>query len=1272
MSSRLHALVVLGTMLLVASPTGGQTLDERCELTVDGRTVQVSSDGSFLIPNIASPDEAPADFLSDDFKRLVGTCDFETGLLNVFSEPFQILGGQAVQVGSLTFTEQPPPLTESLATSIDPLVLTSLGATAQVTALATLPDDSTRDVTARTEWTSYRTSNPAVATIDIDGEVTAVGTGSAFLTAINEGATSVIVITVALGDDLTTVIGEVVSDDDSAIESADVRLIGASGTATSGTDGSFTIADAASDRLIRAEVLFFDGSDTRLALSEPREPFPGGFTDLGSLVPLTICELLGGACNDADGDCVPDASEAALGFAPDDPDSNDDGTRDGEGDPDLDGLSTCAELVLGTEPLDGADTDDDGLLDGDELRHGTDPTDPDSDDDGLLDGDEVDLGTDPLVPDSLAPRLVVLGPDPSTALEHGSSLSLTVNLEDDGRATAELRVDGAVRNLVDEGETAADVPLPEEGTSVVIDVVATDTNGNGASVSLSYPLVAMRMGSVGGRVVDELGTPLVDARVFTREGRETTTDASGAFSIDMLPARWSPLSVQVFHRGEDGVRTVRVTEIALVDATDADLGDVVAERTEGAPFPQELRFFGNFLNELALTDHDGDGTIDALGLRGDRVLELIPSAFFGERLPATTRDLGGILDDLVVADWNLDGLPDLAFSTIDLGIVDIPILLADGMSFTDAPSAPLSFSPRVLHADDVNLDGAPDLLALEFNTSVVQVLLGLGSGQFEPAIAQELGVIIDDFTTVDLDASGGVDYVVATGFNQPLQWVPDDGLGGFSPAVEMDIIRPRSTPEFLHLDDDDVPDLAYISSGFPQTVELVLGVGDGSFSNLATLTPDDPVDLRVTDLDGDGNLDVLVPNADFEGVGPAFFSFYFGQEDGSFLEGTPIQSATGQPPGVLATVDADGDGRRDLVFQAGQEITALLAEPDGGFFASTTFDFGREPDNFVLGHLNGDDVLDLVSCDRREFHVLLGDGSGGWTTSLTVEPPRRLRNCVLADVDASGDLDLVLAEDLNDQLSYRLGDGMGGLGDEVILAAGDRPNFIATGLLAGDGHLDFIVSNENDDDLSVFRGLGSGAFMAPETHAAGRAPDRVGLADLDANGALDIVVTGDQSGNTDLAILLSSITGVLAAADITTFQASLAGQVLADIDHDGLLDLVLAAEVPSEGGFGDSPVIQVRPGNGLGGFNGPVDHDLHDAPLAIAVDDLDLDGIRDVVVSMRNVLAVHRGLGAGVLDEGVHHAARDSEDLDLGDLDGDGRLDLVQVGYRSVVTSLQR
>ncbi len=116
--------------------------------------------------------------------------------------------------------------------------------------------------------------------------------------------------------------------------------------------------------------------------------------------------------SDSDRDGLSDTRERSLGTNPDNPDSDGDGWSDG------------AEVVLGTNPLDGADlptdTDADGLADAWERRHfgdlsanadgdpdgdglvnmleqqyGTNPRDADSDDDGTDDGMEVAQGRDP-------------------------------------------------------------------------------------------------------------------------------------------------------------------------------------------------------------------------------------------------------------------------------------------------------------------------------------------------------------------------------------------------------------------------------------------------------------------------------------------------------------------------------------------------------------------------------------------------------------------------------------------------------------------------------------------------------------------------------------------------------------------------------------------------------------------------------------------------------------------------------------------------------------
>src|SRR5439155_675410 len=72
------------------------------------------------------------------------------------------------------------------------------------------------------------------------------------------------------------------------------------------------------------------------------------------------------------------------------------GTNPRVADTDGDGINDGDEVTRGTNPL-NADSDADGISDGLELRLGTDPLNPDSDGDGIPDGVETQLGTNPKV-----------------------------------------------------------------------------------------------------------------------------------------------------------------------------------------------------------------------------------------------------------------------------------------------------------------------------------------------------------------------------------------------------------------------------------------------------------------------------------------------------------------------------------------------------------------------------------------------------------------------------------------------------------------------------------------------------------------------------------------------------------------------------------------------------------------------------------------------------------------------------------------------------------
>jgi hypothetical protein len=120
-------------------------------------------------------------------------------------------------------------------------------------------------------------------------------------------------------------------------------------------------------------------------------------------------DLIGDACQDSDDDGLLDADEITLG------------TNPAAADSDGDGLSDAVEESWGTNP-NSPDTDNDHLDDHYEITHFTDPLDPDTDNDQLGDGDEVLIhGTDPLDTDTDddgiqdGPEVLVFHTDPLVA-----------------------------------------------------------------------------------------------------------------------------------------------------------------------------------------------------------------------------------------------------------------------------------------------------------------------------------------------------------------------------------------------------------------------------------------------------------------------------------------------------------------------------------------------------------------------------------------------------------------------------------------------------------------------------------------------------------------------------------------------------------------------------------------------------------------------------------------------------------------------------------------
>ncbi|MFR0577801.1 starch-binding protein [Bifidobacterium thermophilum] len=226
----------------------------------------------------------------------------------------------------------------------------------------------------------------------------------------------------------------------------------------SGDWWAFTITKYAT-----ARVLFSDGSRQVPGVGQPGYPAEGacmwnagawscssgaqgesgggGLSSLASAdvdsdgIPDVLTAVLGEG--DSDGDGLPDDYEVARSATdPDSADTDGDGVVDGESDTDGDELTALREYREGTDPV-VPDSDGDGLADGREsdVTH-TDPLKGDSDGDGVDDWRECLWGTDPL---SAQTDFAVTAPAVNDDGSVDDAVSVSVDLPASQAATLEVR-----------------------------------------------------------------------------------------------------------------------------------------------------------------------------------------------------------------------------------------------------------------------------------------------------------------------------------------------------------------------------------------------------------------------------------------------------------------------------------------------------------------------------------------------------------------------------------------------------------------------------------------------------------------------------------------------------------------------------------------------------------------------------------------------------------------------------------------------------------------
>ena len=357
-------------------------------------------------------------------------------------------------------------------------------------------------------------------------------------------------------------------------------------------------------------------------------------------------------------------------------------------------------------------------------------------------------------------------------------------------------------------------------------------------------------------------------------------------------------------------------------------------------------------------------------------------------------------------------------------------------------------------------------------------------------------------------------------------------------------------PEFMAMGDfngDGKIDLA-VPNYTDETVSILLGKGDGTFQAQVTYaTGIGPMAAVTGDFNHDGKLDLAVANDGCPPSGGTCYggsvSIFLGNGDGTFGQASTFN--TGIVTNTLASGDFNRDGRVDLAVGAygnsGGEVYIYLGNGDGTFQTGATYHVGAQnsqpPGSIVAADFNGDGKLDLAAADgfgSNNVSILMGNGDGTFQSQVQYATGLSPNSIAVADFNNDGKLDLAVADDdpAANSVSILLGNGDGTFRTHVDYPTGVGPASVTTGDFNGDGKLDLAAADPGSNTVSILLGNGDGTFRANQDFVVGVTPLSVVARDFNGDGTFDLAVA-NWGSNTVSVLLQAPAVVTLSSASVS-------------------------------------------------------------------------------------------------------------------------------------------
>lgn len=761
----------------------------------------------------------------------------------------------------------------------------------------------------------------------------------------------------------------------------------------------------------------------------------------------------------------------------------------------------------------------------------------------------------------------------------------TVELGTDSVPASSLLASFTITNTGADGDTLT-INDSARATASTINVTSSGYSGSGLSVALAGAAFGggrvLRTGTAGDTVnIQSVAASgalgLEPIRIFTGGGDDTINVGSVVNSLDGFEQQSITID------GGSGTDVLNVNDQGDTSAMTYSITEGHVVRSDGGP---AVSIAGNSSIErrtvsgsTAASTYTLIGVVGILTVTGGQNADTIDASSANPLRSNLTLNGGGGADTLrgsAGAD-NLNGGPGN-----DL------ILGGEG-------SDTITWNPG--DGSDV-IDGGSGSDELIFVGSAADEFFELTAQGTRFELTRNLGPIdmdVADVEEVSLFTLGGVDDVRVNNLSATSVRLLhiDVGLGDGA----ADIVTLRGTT---------LPDTAHVSAPGGNAV-LVEGLS----------VPIDVSGVATNDrlvIDGNEGIDRFTASPDAR----ALIGITLNGDAGANFPGTsafssPTNLDTGKGPQAVAIADLNADTIPDLVVAHSKGIDIFRG--GGGVFqlVQTIPAGGKKPSSILFGQFDADADLDIAVAHAGSgtISILLNDGGLTFADPQLIKVTKGLGIMKAVQLDAGGTVDLVVAAK-SGKLGVLLGNGDGTFQTPQFVKTGGKGSrdLVATDF-NNDGLTDIAIANQTSNNVGLLIGNGDGTFDEVETFTTGNKPTALAAGDFNGDGTVDLAVA--HAVSRFVSILRSNGATLGPQFDVPLKVGYPSGKAAAalvatDLDLDGRTDLLVANR-----GTGSLGVLL----GGNGTFAFPVEFDLGSAPpsapVAVAVADLNLDGLLDVV-----------------------------------------------------------